>query len=37
MNGIKRFLLHNTAPTFDQSNKMFDLPDYSRQVIKINA
>lgn len=36
MNGIKRFLLQNTASTFDQSNKILDLPDYSRQVIKIN-
>lgn len=35
-NGIKRFLLQNTASTFDQSNKILDLPDYSRQVIKIN-
>lgn len=37
MNGTKRFLLHNTASTFDQSNKMLDLPDYSIQVIKINV
>lgn len=37
MNGIKRFLLQNTASTFDQSNKILDLPDYSRQVIKINV
>lgn len=36
-NGTKRFLLRNTASTFGQSNKMFDLPDYSRQVIKINV
>lgn len=36
-NGIKRFLLQNTASTFDQSNKILDLPDYSRQVIKINT
>lgn len=36
MNGTKRFLLQNTASTFDQSNKILDLPDYSRQVIKIN-
>lgn len=36
-NGTKRFLLRNTASTFDQSNKILDLPDYSRQVIKINA
>lgn len=35
-NGIKRLLLQNTASTFDQSNKILDLPDYSRQVIKIN-
>ena len=35
-NGTKRFLLQNTASTFDQSNKILDLPDYSRQVIKIN-
>lgn len=36
-NGIKRLLLQNTASTFDQSNKILDLPDYSRQVIKINT
>lgn len=36
-NVIKRFLLQNTASTFDQSNKILDLPDYSRQVIKINT
>lgn len=36
-NGIKRLLLRNTASTFDQSNKILDLPDYSRQVIKINV
>lgn len=36
-NGAKRFLLQNTASTFDQSNKILDLPDYSRQVIKINT
>lgn len=36
-NGTKRFLLQNTAATFDQSNKILDLPDYSRQVIKINV
>lgn len=35
-NGIERFLLQNTASTFDQSNKILDLPDYSKQVIKIN-
>ena len=35
-NGTKRFLLKNTASTFDQSNKVLDLPDYSKQVIKIN-
>lgn len=35
--GAKRFLLQNTASTFDQSNKILDLPDYSRQVIKINV
>lgn len=35
-NGTKRFLLQNTASTFDQSNKILDLPDYSRRVIKIN-
>ena len=35
-NGTKRFLLQNTASTFDQSNKILDLPNYSRQVIKIN-
>lgn len=34
-NGAKRFLLQNTASTFDQSDKILDLPDYSRQVIKI--
>lgn len=37
VNGTKRFLLKNTASTFDQSNKILDLPDYSRQVIKINT
>lgn len=37
LNGIKRLLLQNTASTFDQSNKILDLPDYSRQVIKINT
>lgn len=36
VNGTKTFLLKNTASTFDQSNKVLDLPDYSRQVIKIN-
>lgn len=36
-NGTKRFLLQNTASTFDQSNKILNLPDYSRQVIKINT
>lgn len=36
VNGTKGFLLKNTASTFDQSNKVLDLPDYSRQVIKIN-
>lgn len=36
-NGTKRFLLRNTTSTFDQSNKILDLPDYSRQVIKINT
>ena len=36
-NGAKRFLLQNTASTFDQSNKILDLPDYSRRVIKINV
>lgn len=36
-NGTKRFLLRNTASTFDQSNKILDLPDYSRQVIKVNT
>lgn len=35
--GAKRFLLQNTASTFDQSNKILDLPDYSGQVIKINV
>lgn len=33
--GAKRFLLQNAASTFDQSDKMFDLPDYSKQVIKV--
>lgn len=37
MNGDKRFLLQNTASTFDQSDKILDLPDYSKQVIKINV
>lgn len=37
LNGTKRFLLQNTASTFDQSNKILDLPDFSRQVIKINV
>lgn len=37
LNGTKRLLLQNTASTFDQSNKILDLPDYSRQVIKINV
>lgn len=36
-NGTKRLLLQNTASTFNQSNKILDLPDYSRQVIKINT
>lgn len=36
-NGTKRLLLQNTASTFDQSNKILDLPDYSKQVIKINV
>ena len=36
-NGTKRLLLQNTASTFDQSNKILDLPDYSRRVIKINT
>ena len=36
-NEAKRFLLQNTASTFNQSNKILDLPDYSRQVIKINV
>ena len=36
VNGTKSFLLKNTASTFDQRNKVLDLPDYSRQVIKIN-
>lgn len=36
-NGTKGLLLQNTASTFDQSNKILDLPDYSRQVIKINT
>ena len=37
LNGTKRFLLQNTASTFDQSNKILDLPDYSIRVIKINV
>lgn len=36
LNGTKRLLLQNTTSTFYQSNKVLDLPDYSRQVIKIN-
>lgn len=36
-NGTKRLLLQNTASTFDQSNKILDLPDHSKQVIKINT
>lgn len=36
-NGTRRFLLRNTVSTFDQSNKIINLPDYSRQVIKINS
>lgn len=36
-NGTKSLLLQNTASTFDQSNKILDLPDHSRQVIKINV
>lgn len=36
-NGTKRFLLKNTASTFDQRNKILDLPDYSKQVIKISV
>lgn len=37
VDGAKRFLLQNTASTFDQSNKILDLPDSSRRVIKINV
>lgn len=37
MDGTKRLLLQNTASTFDQSNKILDLPDYSINVIKINV
>lgn len=37
LNGTKRLLLQNTASAFGQSNKILDLPDYSRQVIKINV
>ena len=37
LNGTKRLLLQNTASTFDQSNKILDLPNYSKQVIKINV
>ena len=36
-NGTKRLLLQNTASTFGQSNKILDLPDYSRQVINITG
>lgn len=33
--GTKRFLLQNTASTFDETNIMFDLPDYSKQLVKL--
>lgn len=35
MNGTKRFLLQNTTSTFDETNRMFDLPDRSRQLVKL--
>ena len=35
MNETKWFLLQNTASTFDETNIMFDLPDYSRQLVKL--
>ena len=37
MGEVKNFLLQNTASTFDQSNKILELPDYSMRVIKINV
>lgn len=36
-NGTKKLLLQNTASIFDQSNKISDLPDDSKQVIRINV
>ena len=33
--GTKRFLLQNTASTFDETNRMFDLPPRSRQLVKL--
>lgn len=35
MNRAKRFLLQNTASTFDETNMMFNLPDYSMQLVKL--
>lgn len=35
INGIKRFLLQNTASTFDKTNIMFDLPARSMQLVKL--
>lgn len=35
MNRTKRFLLQNTTSTFDETNRMFDLPDYSMQLVKL--
>lgn len=35
--GAKGVLLQNTTSTFDPSNKILDLPDDSKQLIKINA
>lgn len=34
-NGSKRFLLRNTTSTFDETNRRFDLPDRSRQLVKL--
>lgn len=35
MSGTKRFFLQNTASTFDETNMMFNLPDHSRQLVKL--
>lgn len=35
INGIKRFLLQNTASTFDKTTIMFDLPARSMQLVKL--